>query len=162
MTDLVALLERVRSFSLDEKGSALPFTSRLAREQGWTHAFSARVADEYKRFMVLAVASGHAVTPSESIDQAWHLHLLYTRSYWQKFCGEVLRCDIHHDPTTGGGEESEKFSQWYEQTLLSYAKIFGESPPSDIWPPPALRFRKAGRKRWIDLSKFWLIPRWFS
>ncbi|MEK6230809.1 MAG: hypothetical protein N2A42_03075 [Luteolibacter sp.] len=33
---------------------------------------------EYKRFVALAMLAGHPVTPSEEVDQAWHLHLVYT------------------------------------------------------------------------------------
>ncbi len=161
MTDLSGLLQRVESFSLDEKDAVLPFTSRLAREQGWSHAYAARVVMEYKRFMLLAVAAGHAVTPSEAVDQVWHLHLLYTRGYWQEFCGNVLGCEVHHGPTMGGSDETEKFTHWYEMTCQSYARIFAEPPPADIWPSPAERFRSLPRMRWVDLSKSWVIPRWF-
>lgn len=42
------LRERVEAFELDEPGAALPFSSRLAREQGWSHAFAGRVIREYK------------------------------------------------------------------------------------------------------------------
>lgn len=161
MTEIVALLERVQNFSIDEKGVSLPFTSRLAREQGWTHAYASRVVDEYKRFMVLAVAAGHPVSPPPDVDQAWHLHLLYTRSYWQQFCGEVLRREVHHEPTEGGGQESEKFANWYQQTCESYQRIFGEQAPEAVWPLPAKHGSSPSRWRWVDLSKFWLIPRWF-
>jgi hypothetical protein len=34
--------------------------------------------------------STHIVTPSEQVDQVWHLHLTYTRSYWDEFCPNVL------------------------------------------------------------------------
>ena len=68
---------------MDEPGAALPFTSRLAREQGWSHAFAARAIREYKRFLILAMEAGHPVTPSEAVDQVWHLHLVYTVSYWK-------------------------------------------------------------------------------
>jgi len=137
------LLERIESFSLDEPDAALPFTARLAREQGWSHAFAARVVREYRRFVYLAMTAGHAVTPSEEVDQAWHLHLVYTRSYWQKFCGEVLGRELHHEPTTGGARESGKFVNWYSKTLDSYQTTFGEPAPREIWPAPAERFAGA-------------------
>ncbi len=34
------LLLRIMAFELDEPGAQLPFTGRLAREQGWTHVFA--------------------------------------------------------------------------------------------------------------------------
>lgn len=51
--------------------------------------------------MYLAVRANHPVTPSDEVDQAWHLHLTYSRSYWDEFCGAVLEEVVHHDPTRG-------------------------------------------------------------
>ena len=59
---------------------------RLASENGWSREYAVRVMQEYRRFAFLAVAAGHPVSPSDAVDQAWHLHLVYTRSYWDEFC----------------------------------------------------------------------------
>ena len=153
------LRERIEAFELDEAGASLPFTSRLACEQGWTHAQAARVIREYKRFLVLAMEAGHPVSPSEDVDQAWHLHLVYTRSYWQHLCGKVLGRELHHEPTSGGSAEGAKFHDWYARTLESYRRIFGEEPPREIWPAPDERFAHSVMGRWIDAARYWLIPR---
>jgi hypothetical protein len=153
------LRERIEAFELDEPGAKLPYTSRLAREQAWTHAYAARVVREYKRFLILAMEVGHPVSPSEDVDQAWHLHLVYTRSYWQRLCRETLGQDLHHEPTTGGSAESTKFDDWYARTLESYRRIFNEEPPRDIWPAAEDRSHAVSHTRWIDASRFWLIPR---
>lgn len=153
------LLERIEAFELDDPKAQLPFTSRLAREQGWSHAFAGRVSVEYKRFIALAVLAGHPVSPSEAVDQVWHLHLVYTKSYWKDLCRDVLDREIHHSPTTGGHEEGEKFADWYSRTLESYHRVFGEEPPADIWTAPEEHLKHAGAERWIDTSTFWLIPR---
>src|SRR5688572_3649708 len=99
---LNALFQRICAYSPDDADSHLTFTQRLARENGWDLKYARRVVEEYKKFMFLAVAAGHPVTPSEQIDQAWHLHLVYTHSYWEEFCGAVLGQPIHHGPTKGG------------------------------------------------------------
>ena len=151
------LLKRIEVFELDDSKAKLPFTARLAREQGWTHAFAGRVVREYKRFVALAAVAGHPVSPPEPVDQVWHLHLVYTKSYWQDLCRDVLGKELHHFPTTGGGEESAKFDDWYARTLESYRQWFGAEPPSDIWPPPEKKHAAPGR--WIDPSRFWLLPR---
>ena len=52
------LRERLEAFLLDEPGVTLPFSSRLVREQHWSHAFAARAVREYKRFVLLAVEAG--------------------------------------------------------------------------------------------------------
>ena len=153
------LADQVMAFQLDDPRSSLPFTSRLAREQNWTHAYAGAVVREYKRFLVLAVAAGHPVTPSEDVDQAWHLHLLYTRSYWIDLCQDTLGQDLHHGPTRGGPEESEKFVDWYERTLESYRRLFSTEPPEEIWPKASKRFDGPEDRHWIDRRKVWTIPK---
>jgi hypothetical protein len=153
------LISRVERFEMDESGVPLPFTSRLARENGWSHAEAARVVREYKRFVVLAMVAGHPVTPSEAVDQAWHLHLVYTRSYWHGLCRDTLGRELHHGPNAGGQCESEKFVDWYTRTLESYRLIFNEKPPAAIWPDPARRFEDAGMGRWVNTREYWLIPK---
>src|SRR5262245_40162315 len=133
------LYDRIRAFSVDESQPVLSFEARLARENDWTIAFARRVVAEYKRFVVLAMTSGHAVTPSTVVDEAWHLHLTYTRSYWQRLCGDVLGRPLHHEPTRGGPEEESKFRRQYRQTLIAYRETFGEDPPRNIWPRPSIR-----------------------
>ena len=76
------LWARIKGFALDDPASSLPFSQRLARENGWSRHFACRAIEEYKRFCYLAMTAGHSVSPSDAVDQAWHLHLLYTRSYW--------------------------------------------------------------------------------
>ncbi|MGI9500267.1 MAG: glycine-rich domain-containing protein [Geminicoccaceae bacterium] len=73
----------IQDVQLDEPGAAFPFSTRLARENRWPHDYALLVIDEYKRFLYLMCRAGHPVTPSIEVDQAWHLHMLYTRSYWQ-------------------------------------------------------------------------------
>ena len=77
---------------------APPFAKRLSRENGWSIHYTARAIAEYNRFVYLAAVSPTPVTPSEVVDKVWHLHLLYTRSYWQGLCAEVLGRPLHHDP----------------------------------------------------------------
>ncbi|MCP5533421.1 MAG: hypothetical protein H7A48_09630 [Akkermansiaceae bacterium] len=153
------LWRNIRSFELDDPEAGLPFTSRLAREQSWTHAEAARAITEYKRFLYLAMIAGHPVTPSEAVDQVWHLHLLYTRSYWQGLCGEALGRELHHEPTKGGGGETGKFTDWYERTLESYRQHFGESPPSDLWPAAKVRMARKPAARWVEPGRFWIVPK---
>ena len=68
------LLERIESYLPDKPGAEFPFSARLARDNGWTREFALRAIKEYKRFCYLAVISGHPVTPSEEVDEVWHLH----------------------------------------------------------------------------------------
>jgi uncharacterized protein (TIGR04222 family) len=152
------LWAKLEALDLDA-GAALSFSKRLARDNGWTAAFAQRVVLEYKCFVYLAATCGHPVTPSDEVDQAWHLHLVYTRSYWDELCGQVLGFPLHHGPTKGGAAEGHKFQDWYARTLNSYAAAFGTLPPADIWPEAAVRFGEAPYFRRVNLRRHWLLPR---
>ena len=143
----------------DDPHAAFPFTQRLARDNAWSHPYAMRVVEEYRRFIELYVRAGHPVTPSDEVDQAWHLHLLYTHDYWGPFCKDVTRAPIHHGPTRGGGAEQDKYVDWYGRTLESYERIFGEAPPADIWPPSAERFGRSRGFVRVNRLDHWLVPR---
>jgi uncharacterized protein (TIGR04222 family) len=155
----VELWDRIRAFDFEDPASSLTFTRRLARENRWSLDHARRVVEEYKRFALLAMFAGHPVTPSDAVDQAWHLHLVYTRSYWDDFCGEVLRKPLHHGPTRGGQAESAKYHDWYARTLDSYLRIFGHEPPADVWPPAAVRFGRDLHFTRINTETHWVVPR---
>ncbi|MCC7437156.1 MAG: hypothetical protein IT211_01530 [Armatimonadetes bacterium] len=151
------LWSRLLQFQLDQPGAALPFSRRLARENSWSQRHTERVIEEYRRFLFLAMAAGHPVTPSVDVDQAWHLHLTYTRSYWDDLCPNVLREPLHHQPTKGGNSEGAKFQDWYARTLQSYQAAFGVAPPADIWPAPAVRLAAESRIRQVSSRTHWVI-----
>lgn len=154
--------QALKEFSVDEPGAQLSFVRRLARENRWSVAYAQRVFDEYKRFVFLAVVAGHKVTPSDEVDQAWHLHLAYTESYWTEMCGKLLGQPLHHGPTKGGQQEDDKYFDWYGRTLESYERIFGHKPPTDIWPSPKERFDRTLRFARLNTAEYWLLkkPDW--
>jgi uncharacterized protein (TIGR04222 family) len=153
-----ALWERIAAFDIDgDAAPALPFAARLARENGWSRAFADRAVREYKRFVFLTTTAGRPMCPSEQVDQVWHLHLTYTRSYWQRFCGEVLKCPLHHDPTKGGEAEGRKHWAMYADTLATYAETFGEPPPADLWPPVEQRFGSDLEAARVNRNDYWLV-----
>lgn len=157
-SDFETIRRRIEAFEIDELDSRFTFTQRLARENGWSQRYAARVVTEYKRFVFLAVEAGHIVSPSDEVDQAWHLHLTYTRSYWDRLCGDVLQRPLHHNPTKGGDAEAIKFRALYEQTLESYRRCFDEMPPADIWPDVATRFAPDQHQR-VDTARHWIVPK---
>lgn len=137
------LWRRLVDFEFDEPNVSFSFSRRLARDCGWLHEYALRVVEEYRRFLYLAFAAGHHVTPSVDVDEAWHLHLTYSRSYWERLCGATIGAPLHHDPTRGGAVEGSKFDDWYSRTLESYEREFGEPSPADIWPSRTERFDPA-------------------
>lgn len=126
------LYQRICDFELDQPGASFPFSHKLARECNWTSIYTFRVIQEYKKFIFLGMVADHIVSPPKPIDLVWHLHLIYTRSYWDKFCPEVLGKPFHHAPSAGGRSEKIKYDQLYQQTLSTYQIYFG-NPPPDIW-----------------------------
>jgi hypothetical protein len=130
---------RLCNLDLDAADAALPFSARLARDNGWSPAFAAQAIDEYRKFCFLARHARHPVTPSDEVDQVWHLHLLYSQHYWETLCRDTLEMPLHHGPTRGGAAEGRKYHSWYDSTLASYRRYFGE-PPQDLWPAARERF----------------------
>ena len=153
------LWTQIRGLAIGPVDAQLTFERRLARENGWSIPFAERVVAEYKRFLLLAAVSDQPLTPSDQIDQAWHLHLSYTESYWTDLCRGILGRPLHHGPTRGGHPEGRKFARWYERTLEFYESVFGESPPLDIWPRPDERFRDAASFQRVNRATH-LLVRW--
>lgn len=142
---------------IEPQGAGLTFCARLARDNGWSRRYAKAVLEEYKRFLFLAAHSPQPLTPSHEVDQAWHLHLLYSRHYWDVMCGEILERPLHHGPTAGGMAEGARYRHQYEETLERYRAVFGNQPPASIWPPCEIRF--APRGSWVDRQSYWLVPK---
>lgn len=135
-----ALWHRIAVHRIGPDDVSLTFVARLARENRWSLTHAEQVIGEYKRFCYLAMTAGHEITPSDAVDQAWHLHLTYTRDYWGVFCPEVLQADLHHGATKGGPAERDRFYHQYAATLAAYEDAFGVTPPPAIWPSAHRRF----------------------
>ena len=155
----ITLKQKLLAFEIDQGEPQLKFTDRLARENAWSTEFSRRVVQEYLRFLYLACISTNPVTPSIAVDQAWHLHLCYTRSYWIDLCQEVLGRSLHHGPTRGGIIESSKYHCQYAETLLLYEREFGQVPPTDIWPSVDVRFSPSANPFWVSHDRFLVISK---
>ena len=106
---------------------------RLAKECGWSKGFALAVFQEYKRFIFMAAFSGHSVTPSYEIDQAWHIHLIYTRSYWKEMCEGILGKNIHHNPGNGEKGDDSNFKEAYRRTKETYKELYNREAPAEIW-----------------------------
>ena len=154
------LYKLLQEFDIDGGEVALTFGARLARENSWSVPFAERVVAEYKRFVYLAMTAEHMVTPSVAVDEAWHLHLTYTKSYWERMCSEVLGRPLHHNPAEGGKSEQNKFLDLYNRTLETYRVTFGEEPPADIWPVADIRFAAKEQPMKVVPGDFWMIPKW--
>ncbi len=138
---------QMQAFVFDEPGVPYPFSQRLAKRNSfkkeWDHKFALRVIEEYRKFFFIMLASGHMVTPSIHVDEVWHIHLLYTKSYWHDWCRDIMGKEIHHHPGNGTDEDTLKWRCIYERTLEFYAAVFGPAP-EDIWgrPDPSINWRE--------------------
>ena len=139
-------------------GQPLGFVRRLSRDKHWTLPFTEGAIREYRRFCFLAMASPAPVTPSEEVDEVWHMHLTYTRDYWDVWCGQVLGRKLHHDPTRGSQADQATFRAQYAATLKLYEQYFG-APPEEYWPATHHRFRGMPRFRTYDAEASIRVPR---
>lgn len=151
------LWKQILDFEIDDPDSSFTFTDRLCRENDWSMEYGLRTVLEYKKFIFLVCISSESQTPSDQVDQVWHLHLLYTRSYWISFCKNLLNKEIHHGPTKGA-EQRGMFKDQYTSTLEFYKTIFSVDPPLDIWPSPEERISDIRFTR-VNRNKVWLIPK---
>jgi hypothetical protein len=158
------LWDKIRRFPIDIGSGPSTFAARLAREQGWTASFTTLAIGEYRRFLLLfaleqrrqkqsPAQSGSRpnvhIVPSPAVDEVWHLHLLYTHSYWDVLCRGILDAPLHHVPADGSKGEAESLDQVYRHTLEIYERVFGGPAPSSVWPragvkkPPSLPYHLA-------------------
>lgn len=153
------LHNRIQTFDFTPANTKVTFAHRLMREQHWTRSYTERVIKEYRRFLLLSMVAGHRVIPSDQVDQAWHLNILNSRSYWQDLCANVLGKDLHHQPNLGGHAENTNHFRDYRQTLACYQKIFGHPAPIDIWPSAEIRF--GGDLNFVRVNRhdYWLFKK---
>ncbi len=144
-----ALWAKIEAFPLDAPTGSAPFSKKLQAAEGWTEAHTGRVIAEYRRFLYLTQVSPDEVTPSEDVDRVWHMHLTYTRNYWDDLCGRVLGRALHHDPC-GGPEEMGRYRAQYLSTLRLYRHEFGAPPPAEVWPTAV-----QVRGRWLGVALIW-------
>jgi hypothetical protein len=155
----IVLWHKIKNFEIDDPTSSFTFTDRLARENDWSIEYSVRTVFEYKKFLFLILIADFPLTPSDQIDQVWHLHLLYTQSYWIDFCKNTIQQDIHHGPTKGA-EQKPLFKDQYLKTLAFYESTFQKKPPKDIWVDVNTRFKEIHFTR-VNRHKNWIIPKLF-
>ena len=147
-----ALWTALKAYEFDDADSALTFSAHLARENRWSRRYTDAVIDEYRKFCYPAQRADHPDTPSDEVDQVWHLHLIDSEAY-RDFCDTVLGTRFDHGPTRGSGGEETKFPSWYADTLERYRTDFGEPSP-EIWPPEYARFANADKFVRINAARY--------
>jgi uncharacterized protein (TIGR04222 family) len=127
-----ALWARIDVHPIGGSDGATALFERLRREQRWSAAQAAQALREYRRFVFLCCVAPDEMTPSKAIDAVWHLHLLFTRDYWDGFCAAALQRPLHHAPALGSSD-APRHRRQYAHTRAAYARFFGP-PPAAWWP----------------------------
>lgn len=162
------LWNEVLAYDFDQPLSEYGFSTRLAKENYWTQAFTQKAILEYKKFMYLAATHDAMVSPSEIVDVVWHQHLVFTQSYAD--FGKLLGKVVQHIPSTHNRQDAARFKQAKERTHQLYKNNFGE-PPSDVWEyatmQGALQLPKAKYKLRSSILvglfalAVWMVPAYF-
>ncbi len=99
------------------------------KEYGWEPSFAGKVVYEYKRFMYLKSKDPNC-SPSDHIDQFWHVHILYTESY-ARFCMENFGKFIHHNPDMSLDQKARK--ERIGRTIKLYMLTYPSITYPEIW-----------------------------
>ena len=103
---------------------------------GWTFDFACRVAQEYRRFLVLCLEHpSDPIVPSSLVDDFWHLHILDTQKYIED-CQHCFGSMLHHFPYFGmrGEKDAANLREAWLETLALYQSTFGMAAPEHLWP----------------------------
>lgn len=144
-------IERILAWAQADPALQRRFRSQLAERCGWSAQRCDRAISEYLRFCAVAAELGGRAVPSAAVDEVWHLHLTWTRDYWDDFCPRRLGFALHHQPATGGADERERLRLAYAETLHAYQRLFG-TPDADWWPAFARVPARPARKRWARIA----------
>ena len=153
-SEVAALYSELERIRFDTEETEFTFVKRITSENGWRIKYAERVLVEYRRFVVFVLLKFYTHTPSDAVDQVWHLHLVYSRSYWEELCGRFLQKQLHHQPMDGAGKDREVFYAQYNKTLVCYRETFGEDAPNDIWPQAAERVSEIARFQRVDMKDY--------
>lgn len=126
------------------------FHRQLAERTGWRPERCQRAVHEYLRYCVVAAQLGGRAVPSPWVDEVWHLHLIWTRDYWDDFCPQRLGFAFHHQPARGLPGEREALRLGYAETLHAYQALFGTPDPA-WWPAWSSPPHRPGRRRWARI-----------
>jgi len=125
------LKESIVTYKIGGELSEL-FIDKLMKTHDWSFSETIKTIEEYKRFIYLATITSRPVTPSKKVDDVWHLHLTFSRDYWDEFCNKVIGKQIHHNPSESNNHQI--MIKQYEYTLNLYKQEFNEEATTDIWP----------------------------
>lgn len=130
------LYQQLVGFPFQDVEQQTLFYSKLTREYGWQPAYIEQVLEEYRRYLVLSRYAEHTVIPPKAVAQLWHWHVShYPYAYWNGLCNELLGEPLYYQTLETLRQDPQQFATVYQQTLLSYKRLFSCRPPRKIWQP---------------------------
>ena len=127
-----ALWQRLQAHPFDDPAAERPYSERLRRGLRLSEGAAEDLIAEYRRWIYLCTVSEARLSPPPLVDAAWHLHLTYTRDYWERLPRALGTRPPHHDPATGPEDEARHGAQYAAARKL-YEAEFG-APPPGLWP----------------------------
>ena len=122
-----------------------------SRYNSWTPEFGEQVKVEYERFLELRAANSK-LSPSDTIDKLWHVHILDTKSYI-RYCMGKFNKYIHHDPADSVDQMARRIR--LADTKAAYSMRFGQFVHPVVWDEHAnLNYSTNSTKKERDLSIF--------
>lgn len=90
----------------------------------WNVTDATHCSQLYKNFLFLQ--KKHlpvSLVPTREIDEFWHNHILYTKSYFHD-CQNIFGHYLHHEPAAAD-EDNQQLIQGYLRTKQFYLEEFG-------------------------------------
>ncbi len=101
---------------------------RVAKENDISEEEAERWFKGALQFLEIASVAGSPISPSLTIDEAWHAFILHTRDY-AEYCQEQFGRFIHHQPTPA--EVSNRDNYLLARTIAE--ERFGDLDET-VWP----------------------------
>lgn len=96
------------------------------KQYKWSDSYAQAVLEEYQRFMHIR-ALDFGTSPTDPIDQLWHIHILYTENYYD-YCMKKFGKFIHHSPDMSLDQKAR------QARIRKTIKIYSQLYPSILYP----------------------------
>ena len=107
----------------------------VKKEKSFDNQQAIEIVEEFKKFLFIKFLDkdydADHYSPSLSIDEIWHLFLLFPKAYF-KLCQDVLGDNKVLDHNPFGASDTDQIRR-YQRTLKRYEQLFNAPAPSSYW-----------------------------
>ena len=86
---------KLAGMNLQGAQAMAPYLQMMQKQMGWSTDMAAKVIEEYRKFLFLAMRAGHQVIPPGAVNDVWMTHMQNAQSFWEQF-GQVLNLSLIH------------------------------------------------------------------